>query len=149
MNINNKKKASALKRLFFLVSVIIAVISLILFMIDLLHGIISVGIFSIWYLYFHVVDYQFIEFSDDDNKILLRYFKAIKFGGGAYNSIEFPKHALMQANFENSVFGELTDLTIVVKTHRGPADYPSVSLTALPKVDRIKIKTVFDKLLGK
>ncbi len=149
MNINNKKKASALKRLFFLVSVLIAVISLILFLIDLLYGIISVGIFSLWYLYFHVVDYQFIEFSDEENKVLLRYYKAIKFGGGAYNSIEFPQNALLQANFENSVFGKLTDLTIVVKTNRGPADYPSVSLTALSKAERIKIKTVLDKLIKK
>ena len=131
MNINNKKRTSTLKRLFFLVSVFIAVISLILFLIDLIYGIISIGIFSLWYLYFHVVDYQFVEFSDEENKILLRYYKAVRFGRGEYNSIEFPQTALFQANFENSVFGKLTDLTIVVKTKRGPAEYPSVSLTAL------------------
>ena len=149
MNINNKKKISTLKRLFFLVSVFIAVISLVLFLIDLLYGIISIGIFSLWYLYFHVVDYQFIEFSDDENKILLRYYKAVRFGRGEYNSIEFPQALLFQANFENSVFGKLTDLTIVIKTKRGPAEYPSVSLTALPKEDRIKIKESLSEIINK
>ncbi len=79
----------------------------------------------------------------------MRYYKAIKFGGGEYNSIEFPQNALYQANFENSVFGKLTDLTIVVKTNRGPAEYPSVSLTALPKADRIKMKTALSEIIGK
>lgn len=148
MNISNKKKTSALKRLFFLVSVFIAAISLILFLIDVLYGIISVGAFSLWYLYFHVADYQYIEFSDEENKVLLRYYKAIKFGGGTYNSIEFPQNALLQANFENSVFGKLTDLTIVIKTKRGPAEYPSVSLTALPKDDRIKIKKSLNQIIN-
>ena len=107
MNISNKKKTSALKRLFFLVSVFIAAISLILFLIDVLYGIISVGAFSLWYLYFHVADYQYIEFSDEENKVVLRYYKAIRFGRGEYSLIEFPQSALLQANFENSVFGLL------------------------------------------
>lgn len=147
MNIDNKNSATALKRLFFLISVFIAIISLVLFLIDFLYGIISVGIFSLWYLYFHIADYQFIEFSDEDNKVLLRYYKAIKFGRGEYSSIEFPQNALFKANFENSVFGKLTDLTIIVKTKRGMAEYPSVSLTALPKADRVKLKTALSEII--
>ena len=149
MNISNKKKASAIKRLFFLLSVFIAVVSLILFMIDVLYGIIGVGVFSLWYLYFHVADYQYIEFSDEENKVMLRYYKTIRFGKSEYSSIEFPQNALLQANFENSVFGKLTDVTLIVKTKRGPAEFPSVSLTAMPKADRTAMKTVLYDIIHK
>ncbi len=151
MNITNKKKASAIKKMFFLVSVFIAVISLVLFLIDIdtIYGIISVGLFSLWYLYFHVADYNYIEFSDENNKILLRYYKTIRFGRGEYSSIEFPQNALQQAIFENSVFGKLTDVTLVVKTKRGPAEFPSVSLTAIPKTDRTAMKTALYNIIHK
>ncbi len=149
MNINNKKKTRKLKRLFYLVSVIIAVAALILFFIDMLYGLISIGVFSIWYLYFHVIDYQVIEFSDENNKILLRFYKAVKVGRTEFNSIEFPQEALQHVYFENSVFGKLTDITIIVKTKRGPAEYPSVSLTAVPQADREKMKTALDAILNK
>ncbi|MBN2636556.1 MAG: hypothetical protein JXR61_09820 [Prolixibacteraceae bacterium] len=158
MNINNKKKASALKSLFFLVGififlvgVFITVFSLILSLIDIdvLYGIISVGVFSLWYLYFHVADYQYIEFSDEDNKVLLRYYKIIRFGKGEYSSIEFPQNALKQAVFEDSMFGKLSDVTLIVKTKRGMAEFPSVSLSAVPKEDRTAMKTALYDIIHK
>lgn len=149
MNINNKKKASALKKIFFLVSVFIAVVSLILFLIDLLYGIISVGVFSLWYLYFHVADYHYIEFNDENNMVLLRYYKTIRFGRGEYSSIEFPQNALKQAVFEDSIFGKLSDVTLIVKTKRGLAEFPSVSLSAVPKKDRTAMKTALYDIIHK
>ena len=88
MIINNKKKVTSLKRLFFLVSVIIALITLVLFLLDFtIYGIAMVGVFTLWFLYFQVSDYQYIEFSNENNKILLRYYKAVKFGKVEFNSI--------------------------------------------------------------
>lgn len=148
MKISNKKNAARLKRIFFLVSVFIALISLALFLLDYtIYGIAAVGVFSIWFLYFHVADYQFIEFSDDNNKIVLRYYKAVRFGKGEFNSIEFPQHILTNAFFENSVFGKMSDLTIIVRTKRGIAEYPSVSLSAMPLEDRKRIRAALNKIL--
>lgn len=149
MRISNRKKAVKLKRIFFLISVVIALAALALFLLDYtLYGIGCVGVFSIWYLYFHVADYQFIEFSDDNNKILLRYFKAIRFGKGEFSSIEFPQNLLQNAHFENSVFGKLSDVTFIVKTKRGMAEYPSVSLSAVELKDRERIQTALLTILG-
>ena len=149
MNINNKRKTRTLKRLFYLVGLFIAIAALILFFINILYVLYSIGIFSLWYLYFHVADYHYIEFSADNNKILLRYYKAIKLGGTEFNAIEFPREALQQVYFENSVFGKLTDITIIVKTKRGPAEYPSVSLTAVSHADRLKMQTVLNEIMNK
>lgn len=148
MRINNKTKATKLKRLFFLTSVAIAIVALILFLTDhTFPGLISVGVFSLWYLYFHVADYQFIEFHTENNNVVLRYFKAIRFGKTLFNSIEFPQQILKNAIFENSIFGKMSDLTLTVKTKKGIAEYPPVSLSAVKKSDRQKMADMLNEIL--
>jgi len=149
MIIENKSRVVKLNRLFFLVSVIIAIVALVLFLLDFtLYGIGCVGVFALWFLYFQVVDYQYIKFSDENNKIVLRYYKAVKLGKAEFHSIEFPRQIIQNAYFENSMFGKMSDLTFIVKTKRGIAEYPSVSLTALPKEDRKRIQKVLNEILG-
>lgn len=149
MQVSNKQKARKLKRIFFLVSVIIALAALVFFLIDLtIYALAMVGVFSMWYLYFHVADYQFIEYTDENGKVILRYFKAVKFGKGVYSSIEFPQQILQNAHFENSIFGKLSDVTFLVRTKRGIAEYPSVSLSAVSMEDRKKIQISLNNILG-
>jgi hypothetical protein len=149
MTITNKKQTIFLKRLFFLVSVVIALTALALFLFDfILYALALVGVFALWFLFFQVADYQYIEFHDADSKILLRYYKAVRLGNTSFNSIEFPQHMLYNAHFENSLFGKMSDLTLVVKTKRGIAEYPSVSLTALPKKERLKLQGILLRIMG-
>ena len=149
MKLNNKKRAVKLKRIFFLVSVAFAVAALLFFLFDFFGlTLLSIGVFSIWYIYFHVADYQFIEFSDENNKIRLRFYKAISFGSPKFNEIEFSHQVLKNAFFDNSVFGKMSDLTLVVKTKRGVAEYPSVSLSAVAKADRQKMVNAINQLLS-
>ncbi|WP_340111223.1 hypothetical protein [Maribellus mangrovi] len=148
MQISNKNRAIKFKRLFFLVSIAIAISTLLLFLTDLtLYGIAGVGVFSLWYLYFHVADYQFIEYSDDNERIVLRFYKAVSLGSKSYHSIEFPQNILQNAHFENSVFGKLSDITFIVRTKRGIAEYPSVSLSALIYEDRKRMQESLFKIL--
>src|SRR5680860_1801803 len=87
MKFNNKKQATKYKRIFFIVSIFIALSALALFLLDYTFFALGcVGIFSLWFLYFHVADYQFIEFSSENNNIILRYYKAVRFGKGEYSS---------------------------------------------------------------
>ena len=138
-----------LRRLFFLVSLAIALLALALFLLDYtLYGIAAVGVFALWFLYFQVADYQFVEFSDANGKVLLRYYKVVRFGKTSFNSIEFPQKMLQSAHFENSVFGKISDLTLVVKTRRGFAEYPSVSLAALSLNERRLLQERLLQILG-
>jgi len=148
MKITNKQNALKYKRTFFLVSIAITLATLVLFLLDLtIYGMAGVGLFSLWYLYFHVADYQFIEFKDDSGKIVLRYYKVVSFGSKSYHSIEFPQNILQNAYFENSVFGKLSDITFLVRTQRGIAEYPAVSLTALKFEDRKRMQESLYKIL--
>lgn len=107
MRINNKKRAVKFKRTFFLVSVLIAVTAVAFYLFDIFDkteaALISVGVFSLWYLCFHVADYQFIEFGNENGRVILRYYKAVSFGNPRFNEIEFPQQMLRKAIFENSV----------------------------------------------
>lgn len=148
MTIKNTEKVSKIKKIFFLVSILIALGILALFLLNhVMYALAGLGIFSMWYLYFHVADYQYIEYSDDAEKIILRYYKVISFTGKAYNSIEFPQYRLRKALFENSFFGNLSDLTLVIKTDRGIAEYPTVSLAGLNTEDRKRIQESLNSIL--
>lgn len=149
MRINNKKRAVKLKQLFFLVSVVLAIVALLFFLFDFIAlALISIGVFSLWYIFFLVADYQFIEFSDENNKIRLRYYKAVSFGSPKFNEIEFLQQMLKNAFFDNSIFGKMSDLTLVVKTKRGIAEYPAVSLSAVKKSDRQNIANSINRLIN-
>ena len=148
MTIKNTEKVSKIKKIFFLVSILIALGILALFLLDhVLLALAGLGVFSMWYLYFHVADYQYIEYSDDADKIILRYYKVISFTGKAYNSIEFQKYRLRKALFEDSFFGKLSDLTLVIKTDRGIAEYPTVSLAGLTVDDRKRIQESLNSII--
>ena len=148
MTIKNSEKVLKIKKIFTMVSMAIALGITALFLLDhVMFALAGVGVFSIWYLYFHVADYQYIEYSDDDDKIILRYYKMINLGGKTYNSIEFPKYRLKKANFENSFFGKLSDLTLVIKTDRGIAEYPTVSLAGLNVEDRESIQESLNSII--
>jgi len=149
MKIDNTKAATKFKRMFFITSIGIALAALVLFLLDYtIYALACVGVFSIWYLYFHVSDYHYIKFNDEGDKIILRYYKAIRFGKPAYHSIEFPKYMLRKVYFESSLFGKLMDISFIVKTKRGIAEYPSVSLSALPFEERKRMEESLNKILG-
>ncbi|WP_346856668.1 hypothetical protein [uncultured Draconibacterium sp.] len=148
MKITNRKSTARLKRIFFLVSVVIAIAALMLFWFDLtIYALIMIGVFSLWFLFFLVADYQYIEYIDENDKIILRYYKAVGFTQKEFSSIEFPVALLKDAQFENSIFGKLSDLTLIVKTKRGVAEYPSISLSAVPYKNRKQIQQSLQSLL--
>ncbi|WP_346861626.1 hypothetical protein [uncultured Draconibacterium sp.] len=148
MKITNRKSTARLKRIFFLVSVAIAIAALMLFWFDLtIYALIMIGVFSLWFLFFLVADYQYIEYIDENDKIILRYYKAVGFTQKEFSSIEFPVALLKDVQFENSIFGKLSDLTLIVKTKRGVAEYPSISLSAVPYKNRKQIQQSLQSLL--
>ncbi|NQU85992.1 MAG: hypothetical protein HQ541_09550 [Mariniphaga sp.] len=150
MVISNKKKATALKRLFFLTGLVMAIFMLVMFLRDEnLIAILTGAAFIVWFFIFQLFDFQYIEFIIEDDKIVLRYYPAVKFGKKEYNSIEFANNLLHDVQFESTFFGLVTDLVLIVKTKRGIAEYPSISLTAVNSNDRKKIKESLYKILEK
>jgi hypothetical protein len=148
MIIENSKRIKRTKRLFYIGAVLWALASLIFFIArEDLFGFLSAIVVIVWFLAFQFIDLQYISFEVNNGKVILRYYPVVRFGRKDYSSIEFPVNMLHDYRMEKSVFNLVFDLILVVKTKRGIAEYPSVSLAALGKNERNTIEDQLRTLL--
>jgi hypothetical protein len=128
----NTKRIKRIKRLFYIGAGVWAISSLSCFLMGKdLFGFIAAGMLVIWFLSFQFIDFQYIFFELNNSKLNLRYYSVVKFGRRDYNTIEFPVSNLYDFRLEKSVFGLVNDLILIIRTSKGIAEYPSVSMAAL------------------
>ncbi len=150
MTIENSERIKHIKRLFYLISVLLVVSGAALLYLDQVgRALLAGGILIVWFLVFQAIDFQYIYFSTEEGKITLRYYPAVKFGRKDYQTIEFPSNLLHEYTIEKSLFGLVNDLTLLVKTKRGVAEYPSVSMAALSNSDQKNIEKMLRELLNR
>jgi hypothetical protein len=134
MIIENTKRIKWVKSIFYPGAGICAVISLIFFLTGKDTGGFIMAIFLVvWFLVFLFIDFQYVSFEIKQDRLFLRYFSIVRFGSKNYSVIDFPMEMLYDIRIEKSVFGWANDLILVVKTKKGIAEYPPVSLAALDK----------------
>lgn len=94
------------------------------------YSVFFVLVFILYLVYRGQLKYHFIAFSDEGNKIVLRYYR---FGGitQKYRSFEIVKSALYSFEIHRYFFGRRSELVIYQRTPKGIAKYPPVPLTAL------------------
>ncbi len=149
MIIDNKQRVKSLKRLFYVGCLLLALVALVFILLENFFVlIICCGVLCLWYLIFRVADFQYIEYSDEEENIYLRYYPIITFGSKEYNSIEFQQKILHEATFEKLLFGMVSDLNISVKTKRGIANYPSVSFAAVPRKEKKLVEESLQRIIG-
>lgn len=133
-----------------MVSVLLLISALAFLLLDqILQMGITLGVLIIWVIGFQAIDFRYIYFKIEADALVLRYYTAVKFGRKDYQTIEFHPRLLHDFTFEASFFGWVTDLTLTVKTSRGIAEYPSVSLAALDEPQRLAIREALEKILQK
>jgi hypothetical protein len=96
---------------------------------------------AIWFLFAFMpmfLNYQFIFFSDDSEKIVFRYFTA-GLVGGRKNSVEIDKKSFSGYKIETRFFGLIQGIILFQKFQEGVAKYPPVYISALSREDRAKI----------
>ncbi len=147
MEISNKKRTDKIKRNFNLSVVFLLVLALIFVWRENDIGAIITGAF----LMLLVVVSQFIQvnyvyYSSDGKKILIRYYPVIAFFGKEYNSIEFDKKLLYYAKVKK--ISAFSDLYLSIKTAKGIAEFPEVSLMGLSKSEIQSIQNDLNKLIN-
>jgi hypothetical protein len=148
MIIENARMIKQVKLFFYLGAGLWAISSLLLFLFgEDLYGFLVAGILLVWFMVFQFVDFQYIKFEMDHRKLNLRYYSVVKFGRKEYNTIEFPLENLYDYRMEKSVFGLVDDLILVIKTSRGVAEYPPVSMAALASPEQKMIELQLKMLL--
>lgn len=84
------------------------------------------------------LNYQYVFFSDDTEKIIIRYFNA-GIIGGRKNSVEIDKRSLAGYKSETKYFGLVTSIIFFQKFSEGVAKYPPVYISALSQTEKAKL----------
>lgn len=84
------------------------------------------------------LNYQYIYFSDDTEKIILRHFIA-GIIGGRKNSLEIDKRTFAGYKTETRFFGLITSIILFQKFSEGVAKYPPVYISALSHEEKTKL----------
>jgi hypothetical protein len=149
MTLDNSRKIISLRiRLFFAIVILIAFIILSYFakvikfpllgMSDTTWTLILVG-FNLFIAFIPMfLNYQYIFFSDDGDKIVFRYFTA-GIVGGRKNSIEIDKRSFSGYKIESRLFGLIRSITLYQRFKEGAAKYPPIYISALSGDERTKV----------
>jgi len=85
-----------------------------------------------------VLNYQYVSFSDDGEKIIFRYFTA-GYVSGKKNSVEIDKKSFGGYKIETTFFGLIESIILFQKFQEGVAKYPPVYISALTSEEKAKI----------
>jgi hypothetical protein len=105
---------------------------------DTLWTVILAGIWLFIAILPMILNYQFIFYSDDTEKIVFRYFTA-GIVGGRKNSLEIDKRSFHGYTIETRLFGLVRSITLFQKFNEGLAKYPPVFISALSDKERAKL----------
>jgi len=92
------------------------------------------------------LSYQFISFSDDEDKIIFRYFNA-GIVGGKKNSVEIYKSTFSGYKIESAIFGLKQSIILSQRFKEGFANYPPIFISALTKEERTRVERSLNSLL--
>lgn len=110
---------------------------LILFEEFIIFGIVG-GVFLLGAFIVIILNFQYIRYMVEKNKLIFRYYSVFAFNRN-YQSIEIPIEHLRKVEVFKVLFGLKWDLRFTVRIRQGIAEYPLVSLSAVPFRDRRKI----------
>ena len=131
MEISNKERTKKIKRAFFLFILVLILVALyFVWKENDLGAVMSGGVGLLLLFVVPLANYNYIEYSSEGDKIIIRYYPIITFlTSKEYNSVEFNKAAFYDAQIKKNLF--FSDLYISVKTKKGVAEYPEISCSAL------------------
>jgi len=146
MELSNQKRTKKIKWIFNITGIAIVLIGLIFLWLKMdTYVLIIVGIFAVYVGISIYANLCYIYFSTENGKVLIRYFPVISLMKKEYDSIEFAQSTLIHFQIEKAL--GFADLDIVIRTKRGVAEYPTISLSALNKSEIEQIREELTKIL--
>jgi hypothetical protein len=94
--------------------------------------------YLIYILYPMALNYQYISYSDEDEKIVFRYFNS-GIAGGKKNSVEIKKSDFAGYRRDKRFFGLIQSITLFHQLPEGVAMYPPIYISILSGKDKARI----------
>jgi hypothetical protein len=147
MEISNQKRSKQIRRFFILTGIgTIALSQLLLWYKNELAVIITAIFFALYVIVFLFANFCYVFLSTEAGKVLIKYYPLISLINKNYKTIEFSHQSLLNFQIEKGL--GFYDLTIAVKTKRGIAEYPSISLAALGKAEIEQIRQALAEIMN-
>jgi hypothetical protein len=109
-------------------------------------AIILVVLFYVIYLTVtYIINYNYIFYSDEGNKIVIRFVSLRPFNSKR-NAIEIPKKDYYGYKIDQSFFNLKEELFISIQTKKGVAKYPPVSITGLTPKQKNTLKKSLNRI---
>jgi hypothetical protein len=146
MEISNQKRSKRIKQTFNISGIAIVLIGLVfLWLKQDIAVLITAGIFAVYVGITQFANLCYVYFSTQNGRILIRYYPIISIMKKEYESIEFTHQNLLNFQIEKAM--GFADLTIAIKTKRGIAEYPSISLAAMSKAEIAQISAALNEIM--
>lgn len=148
MEFSNQKRSKRIKQTFNITGILLVFLVLIfLWLNDETPLYITIVVFVLFIGFSVFANLCYVYFSTNNGKVSFRYYQVISFMKREYGSIEFAHDALVTYRIEKAM--GFADLFIVIKTSRGVAEYPSISLAALSKAEIDQISSALFEIMTK
>lgn len=146
MEISNQNRSKQIKRTFNLTGIVIVLVGLVLLWLKQDTAVlITAGVFAIFVGIAQFANLCYVYFSTNNGKVLIRYYPVISILKKEYDSIEFSHQSLVNFQIERAM--GFADLTIAIRTKRGIAEYPSISLAAMSKAEIEQISSALSEIM--
>jgi hypothetical protein len=140
----------------FIVLIILAILLCVLLFIPFQHNFIKnvdnsllalfiAAAYIIYAVYESFRNYNYLYFSDESDKLVLRFFAPNIFTSKK-NSIEIPKREFSGYTIQSFFMGYREKIILMRRTSRGIASYPPVSITALSNNEKHDLLLALEKL---
>jgi len=147
MEISNQKRSKQIKRMFNTAGIVIVLVGLLFLWLKKDTQVLITAAFFVVYvgasLYANLC---FVNFKTDNGKVSIKYYPLFSIMKKEYVSIEFAHQSLVNFRIEKAM--GFADLEIAIKTKRGIAEYPSVSLAALNKAEIEQIRVALSSIMS-
>jgi hypothetical protein len=148
MEFSNQKRAKAIKRSFNLGGIVIVAVGLVLLWLKQDTGVlVTAGVFALYVGVAQFANLCYISFSTENGRVLIKYYPVISFLKKNFDEVGFPHQSLLNFQIERGL--GFSDLTIAIRTKRGVAEYPSISLAGLSKAEIELIRAALLEIMKK
>lgn len=148
MEISNQQRTRLIKRTFNIIGIIIVLVGLIfLWMKQDTAVMITVGVFIVFVGISQYANLCYVYFSTANDKVQIKYYPIVSIMKKEYEAIEFSQKSLVGFQMEKAM--GFSDLQIAIRTKRGIAEYPAISLSALNKTEIEQIRFALNDILSK
>jgi hypothetical protein len=149
MDYTNSKTVKRLRIIFLVLGLswLLAVAILIFFSL-FTAAVISAGMFLVAMLVIAILNFQYVRFTVDKEKITVRYYSIFAVDR-LFRMFEFPVDQLRKVEVRKYLLGLKLEVRFTIRVRKGLADYPWVSLAATPFHSRAKLINALTELVPK